>query len=190
MSKYDAVVIGSGTGGLSAALSLATAGKKILLLEQHNMPGGCATSFVRGRFEFDASLHEFCSLGYPGNWAMTGKLLMEKYKLDIDWCLVPELYRCIGTTRSGKHFDLRLPCGVEEFIKAMADAVPGCEKPMRTFIDLAEECSAAYDYFNEHWGILNNATRKSVDECARALDDTGVAYKIEPAVTCLDRPTR
>ena len=150
MSKYDAVVIGSGTGGLSAALSLATAGKKILLLEQHNMPGGCATSFVRGRFEFDASLHEFCSLGYPGNWAMTGKLLMEKYKLDIDWCLVPELYRCIGTTRSGKHFDLRLPCGVEEFIKAMADAVPGCEKPMRTFIDVAEECSAAYDYFNEH----------------------------------------
>ena len=50
MSKFDAVVIGSGTGGLSAALSLATAGKKILLLEQHNMPGGCATSFVRGRF--------------------------------------------------------------------------------------------------------------------------------------------
>ena len=79
MSKFDAVVIGSGTGGLSAALSLATAGKKILLLEQHNMPGGCATSFVRGRFEFDASLHEFCSLGSPGNWAMTGKLLMEKY---------------------------------------------------------------------------------------------------------------
>ena len=78
MSKFDAVVIGSGTGGLSAALSLATAGKKILLLEQHNMPGGCATSFVRGRFEFDASLHEFCSLGSPGNWAMTGKLLMEK----------------------------------------------------------------------------------------------------------------
>ena len=28
MSKFDAVVIGSGTGGLSAALSLATAGKK------------------------------------------------------------------------------------------------------------------------------------------------------------------
>ena len=51
MSKFDAVVIGSGTGGLSAALSLATAGKKILLLEQHNMPGGCATSFVRGRFD-------------------------------------------------------------------------------------------------------------------------------------------
>ena len=165
MSKFDAVVIGSGTGGLSAALSLATAGKKILLLEQHNMPGGCATSFVRGRFEFDASLHEFCSLGSPGNWAMTGKLLMEKYKLDIDWCLVPELYRCIGTTRSGKHFDLRLPCGVENVIQAMEQAIPGSEKPMRTFFELAEECSAAYDYFNEH--MLDGVDKKGftyVDE--------------------------
>ena len=59
MSRFDAVVIGSGTAGMSAALSLATAGKKILVLEQHNIPGGCSTSFVRGRFEFDASLHEF-----------------------------------------------------------------------------------------------------------------------------------
>ena len=50
---------------------------------------------------------------------------MEKYKLDIDWCLVPELYRCIGTTRSGKRFDLRLPCGVENVIQAMEKAVPG-----------------------------------------------------------------
>ena len=34
MSKFDAVVIGAGTGGLSAALSLANAGKKVLLLEK------------------------------------------------------------------------------------------------------------------------------------------------------------
>ena len=43
MSKFDAVVIGAGTGGLSAALSLANAGKKVLLLEKHNLPGGCST---------------------------------------------------------------------------------------------------------------------------------------------------
>lgn len=61
MPKFDAVVIGAGTGWLSAALTLASNGKKILLLEQHNLPGGCSTSFIRGRFEFDASLHEYCA---------------------------------------------------------------------------------------------------------------------------------
>ena len=150
MSKFDAVVIGSGTGGLSAALSLATAGKKVLLLEQHNLPGGCASSFIRGRFEFDASLHEFCSIGYPGNWALTGKLLMEKYKLNVNWLLVPDLYRCIGTTRSGKHFDLRLPCGKENIINVIAEAVPGSREPMVKFFELAEECNEAYNYFNDH----------------------------------------
>ena len=50
MSKHvDIVVVGAGNAGLSAALHCATEGKKVLLIEQHNLPGGCATSFVRGR---------------------------------------------------------------------------------------------------------------------------------------------
>lgn len=165
MSKYDAVVIGAGTGGLSAALSLANAGKKVLLLEKHNLPGGCSSSFVRGRFEFDASLHEFCSIGSPEEWGMTGKLMMEDYKLNINWLLVPELYRCIGTTRSGKHFDLTLPVGKENIIDTMEEAVPGSRKPMELFFALAEECNEAYNYFNDH--MLDGVDQKGftyVDE--------------------------
>ena len=165
MSKYDAVVIGAGTGGLSAALSLANAGKKVLLLEKHNLPGGCSSSFVRGRFEFDASLHEFCSIGSPEEWGMTGKLMMEDYKLNINWLLVPELYRCIGTTRSGRHFDLTLPVGKENIIDTMEEAVPGSKKPMEIFFALAEECNEAYNYFNDH--MLDGVDQKGftyVDE--------------------------
>ena len=165
MGKYDAVVIGAGTGGLSAALSLANAGKKVLLLEKHNLPGGCSSSFVRGRFEFDASLHEFCSIGSPEEWGMTGKLMMEDYKLNINWLLVPELYRCIGTTRSGKHFDLTLPVGKENIIDTMEEAVPGSRKPMELFFALAEECNEAYNYFNDH--MLDGVDQKGftyVDE--------------------------
>ena len=51
MPKYDVVVVGAGLAGLSSALQTAIAGKKVLLIEQHNLPGGCATSFVRGRFD-------------------------------------------------------------------------------------------------------------------------------------------
>ena len=57
MKKYDAVVIGAGNAGLFTAAALAKNGVKTLVVEKHNMPGGLATSFVRGRFEFDATLH-------------------------------------------------------------------------------------------------------------------------------------
>ena len=63
MADYDAVVIGAGNGGLTAAVTLAKSGVRTLLLEQHNVPGGCATSFIRGRFEFEVALHQLSGLG-------------------------------------------------------------------------------------------------------------------------------
>ena len=149
MKKYDAIVIGSGNGGLSAALTLATAGKKILVLEQHNLPGGCATSFVRGRFEFEATLHEFCNVGCPGDWGGVGKILAEEYKLPIEWVQIKDLFRVIGTARSGRRYDVVMPTGEEEFIAAMEKAVPGSEGPVREFFRLVKACIAASDYFDQ-----------------------------------------
>ena len=60
---FDVIVVGAGNGGLAAAANTAKEGLKTLLLEKHNIPGGCATSFRRGRFEFEPSLHELCSVG-------------------------------------------------------------------------------------------------------------------------------
>ena len=74
VKNYDAVVIGAGNGGLVAAARLAKEGKKTLLVERHNLPGGFATSFVRGRFEFEASLHELCGIG-----SITGKSPLLKF---------------------------------------------------------------------------------------------------------------
>ena len=77
MSEYDVVVIGAGNGGLTAACSLAQRGMKTLLLERHNIPGGCATSFCRGRFEFEVALHQLSGLGTadkPGHYAVLDNL--------------------------------------------------------------------------------------------------------------------
>jgi phytoene dehydrogenase-like protein len=57
---YDVVVIGSGLAGLTAANTLAKAGHRVLLLEQHYQLGGMATWFKRkGGHIFDISLHGF-----------------------------------------------------------------------------------------------------------------------------------
>ncbi|HVO36297.1 MAG TPA: NAD(P)/FAD-dependent oxidoreductase [Gemmatimonadales bacterium] len=57
-ADYDAIVIGSGLGGLSCAAAFARQGFRALVLERHDKPGGYATAFARpGGFVFDVSLH-------------------------------------------------------------------------------------------------------------------------------------
>ncbi|MCY3019879.1 MAG: NAD(P)/FAD-dependent oxidoreductase [Planctomycetota bacterium] len=57
---YDAIIIGSGLAGLTAANTLAKLGHSVLLLEQHANFGGLATWFTRpGGYLFDISLHGF-----------------------------------------------------------------------------------------------------------------------------------
>jgi prolycopene isomerase len=60
IGEFHAVVIGSGLGGLTFAAYMAIHGFKVLVLEQHDVPGGYATTFTRdgGRFTFDVSLHQ------------------------------------------------------------------------------------------------------------------------------------
>ena len=56
--QWDAIIIGAGLGGLSCAAGFARQGFRPLVLEQHSIPGGYATTFKRpGGFEFDVSLH-------------------------------------------------------------------------------------------------------------------------------------
>ena len=150
MKEYDVIIIGSGIGGLSSAMKLALYGKKVLVLEKHNLPGGCASSFVRGRFEFDVSLHELCGVGEPMKWGYTGKLLMEEYKLPYQWFYVNEIYRVIAKARSGKQYDVTLPCGVEALAKKLDEYVPGSYEPTKLLFDLCEEAYEASEYFDAH----------------------------------------
>ncbi|RYZ77448.1 MAG: FAD-dependent oxidoreductase, partial [Proteobacteria bacterium] len=54
---YDAIVIGSGIGGMTAATLLARAKKRVLLLERHTVPGGFSHTFKRKGYSWDVGVH-------------------------------------------------------------------------------------------------------------------------------------
>jgi phytoene dehydrogenase-like protein len=67
MTDYDAIVIGSGSGGLTAALALARAGKRVVVYEQHDHPGGYTQSFRIDDFTFSPGVHYVGGLGPGGS---------------------------------------------------------------------------------------------------------------------------
>ena len=135
---YDVIVIGAGNGGLAAAATAASKGLKTLLLEQHNLPGGFASSFVRGRFEFEPSLHELCDVGTADDPGGVGALF-KRLGLDIGFAPVPEAYRLITTDDPEGNLDISMPFGLENYIEAVEKHVPGSADSVRRFIDLAKE---------------------------------------------------
>jgi phytoene dehydrogenase-like protein len=109
--KYDAIIIGAGLGGLSTATMLARKGVSVLLLERHNIPGGFATSFVRGRFEFEVALHEISGIGPPED---RGSLYRYLDYLGVagkvDFLNISNLYRSVYPD-----IDITLPAGRKAF---------------------------------------------------------------------------
>ena len=64
---WDAIVIGSGISGMTAAAALAKKAAKVLLLEQHAVPGGLTQTFRRHEWTFATGVHYLAGVGpHPG----------------------------------------------------------------------------------------------------------------------------
>jgi all-trans-retinol 13,14-reductase len=91
---YDAIIIGAGLGGLIAGAKLSKGGKKVLLIEQHSVPGGCATSFKRGDFTMEVGLHEMDGLHKKD---LKTRIFRDLGVFDkVEFLKVPEFYRFVN----------------------------------------------------------------------------------------------
>ena len=194
MKKYDAVVIGAGNGGLAAAIRLLQGGARVLMVEKHNLPGGFATSFRRGRFEFEASLHELNDFGTAENAGDVRELFDQLGVTDkIEWTQIPEAYRVISRAEK---LDATLPFGVQAFIDKTEQYVPGSLESVTKFFDLAEEVRLAQAYSSsvngktdskvmvERYGNFVRSGSYSVNEVLRALKVPKRAQDILNAYWC------
>ena len=189
-SNYDIIVIGAGCGGLTAAVCAAKEGKKVLLLERHNSPGGFASSFVRGRFEFDISLQQLCGFSRDTGLGEVRRIFDSIGISDkISWTDIPEAYRLITKARDGSVIDVSMPFGVEEFIDAMEYYVPGSKQSMLKLFNLAEEIDNACDYFSTVDGNISlRETRRIIKKYGNFVRTA--PYSVNEVLNALDVPQK
>ncbi len=144
---YDVVIIGASLAGLSSALTLSGHGLSVLVLEQHNLPGGVATSYVRDKVEFEASLHEMMSIGSNENPLMIRQFFNE-YGIDVDWIKIKDCFHLVTNDLDfvlspGNEGDFSLPC--KQIAEACEDKDGSIYNRLVSFFSL---CGKIYEASN------------------------------------------
>ncbi len=131
---YDTIIIGSGAGGLSAGICLAREGQKVLILEQHDVPGGWCHSFYINGHRFTPGVHYVGLLenGQSTNELYTGLGIANDiafYRMNTD-----AFEHCwIGDER----FDY--PANYEEFTNRLVERFPDEEKNIRKYLKIIKK---------------------------------------------------
>lgn len=161
--NYDAIVIGAGNGGLVAALTLQKAQKKVLLLEKEGIPGGVATSFVRGRFEFDAYLQEINGVGLESNNDLTKLLERLGIQEKPEFVLLEE----DAVISLNTHESYVIPHSLSSFVLKMEEYQPGCQESVQAFLNCCKEVLKVLKYVEENPQNLEELLQ---EECPQFLE--------------------
>lgn len=131
-------IIGAGLGGLSAGALLAKDGYKVTVLEQHNIVGGCATTFKRKDFICEVGLHEMDGVySNPQINKIFEKL--DVYK-NVEFLKAPEFFKV--TTNNGTYI---IPDGELEAQNYLIEHFPNEERGIKKYFTLIKDIANAFD---------------------------------------------
>lgn len=137
---YDVIVIGSGAGGLAAALPLAQAGQKVLVCERHEVPGGWCHSFTLQGYRFSPGVHYIGELQPGGGLRQVYEGL--GVSQDLEFCeLNPDGYDHIVVGE--ERFDV--PKGRERFAERLKQRFPREAKGIDGYLNAAPALMADLD---------------------------------------------
>ena len=136
-SHFDTIIIGSGVGGLSAAIFLSRAGQKVLVLEQHDVPGGWCHSFYLNGHRFTPGVHY---VGLLEKGQSTAKLY-EALGIANDltfFRMNPSAYEhvYIGDER------FNFPGNFDDLVSSLVERFPKEEKNIKKYLNLVRNVSA------------------------------------------------
>lgn len=160
--SFDAIIIGSGMGGITAGAALAKEGKKVLILERHYTAGGFTHAFKRNKYEWDVGVHYLGDMHRP----TTELYKMFNYITDgkIQWAEMGSPYDKMFFGEDVFDF----PAGTDEFKAQMKTYFPGEEQAIENYVNLIYKTQKNQRWFFAekilpNWlsGILGNWLRKN-----------------------------
>ena len=132
--RWDAIVIGSGIGGLTTAALLSKhAGNRVLVLERHYTAGGYTHSFHRPGYEWDVGVH------YIGSGSETRQAFDRLTEGRLQWARMPDVY---DRFRMGDR-SYEFPTGVERFRERVKSYFPAEGRAIDRYIAAVQSCIRA-----------------------------------------------
>ncbi|MUL38183.1 carotenoid isomerase [Gloeocapsopsis dulcis] len=137
---FDAIIIGSGIGGLVTATQLAAKGAKVLVLESYTIPGGSSGYFEREGYRFDVGASMIFGFGTQGTTNLLTKAL-EAVNVKLETISDPvQIHYHLP-----KGIDLKVHKNYEKFLQKLGDIFPHERQGIRQFYD---ECWKVFNCLN------------------------------------------